>query len=344
MANRIDLLGLKSVVAESNDALHSIEVNKPLICELDIGELLVVDPNAIEDYRAKGNVEDYVLALTRDNVQLMMNAIFQISTEVREDTVVIKLPPSTTRLPREKPCPKPTALTKWEEFRRKKGLKTQKKEKLVWDDTAKKWKPRFGFRRINSEKDIWAIPVPEGADPMEDRFQLMKTKKKERIAKNELQRLRNIQKAHKIDKVAISSVMPTEKMSPSLASKAAAVAKASTASMGKFDKKLALENEAKIKGKKRHFEDNIGSISFEKDRSLKILGELDHKRPKLNYARVVEKQIKQDIQEEIKTKKERKRGTRSSKKLGNKKAAIKMAKVNRLRKKPKGKGKCTKRR
>lgn len=144
--------------------------------------------------------------------------------------------------------------------------------------------------------------------------------------------------------MAISSVMPTQKLTPSLASKAAAVAKSSTASMGKFDRKLALEKEAKIKGKKRHFEDNIGSIATEKDRALKILGELDHKRPKLNYARVVEKQMKKDVQQEIRAKKERKRGTRSSKRLGNKKAAIKMAKVNRLKGKSKGKAKGSKRR
>lgn len=33
----------------------------------------------------------------------MMNALFDIPTEVREDTLVIKLPSPLTRLPREKP-------------------------------------------------------------------------------------------------------------------------------------------------------------------------------------------------------------------------------------------------
>lgn len=145
-----------------------------------------------------------------------------------------------------------------------------------------------------------------------------------------------------IDKSAVSSVMPTERITPSLASKAAAIAKISTASVGKFDKKLALEKEATIKGKKRRFDDNIKSIATEKNRALEILSELDHKRPKLNYARIVEKQMKKDVQEEIKTKKDRKRGTKSSKQLGNKKAAIKMAKMNRL--KSKLKSKSTKRR
>lgn len=35
-------------------------------------------------------------------------------------------------------------------------------------------------------------------DPMEDQFQVLKAKKRERVAKNELQRLRNIQRAHKV--------------------------------------------------------------------------------------------------------------------------------------------------
>lgn len=59
--------------------------------------------NFIFDIIFRSNVEDYVRTLTRDNVQLLMNALFTIPTEVREDTVVIKLPAPVTRLPREKP-------------------------------------------------------------------------------------------------------------------------------------------------------------------------------------------------------------------------------------------------
>jgi len=335
-----DILGLEE---DTGEVFKTINVEKPLDCEFDVGELLVVDPNAVEEYNMKQNVAEYVDDLTRDNVQLLINELFKIPTEVKEDTVVFKLPKPVTRLPREKPCPKPKPLTKWEEFRKKKGLRPAKKEKLVWDEASKEWKPRYGMNRINSEKDVWAIPVPETADPMVDQFKLMKDKKKERVAKNEFQRLRNIQKAHKIDKFAVSSVMPTEKPTPELMSKAAAVAKGSTASLGKFDRKLALEKEAKIKGRKRKFEDNIGSISTEKERTMRILGELDHSRPKLNYARVVEKQMKKDVQQEIRQKKEKKRGTKSSKKMGNKKAAIKMAKLNRIKGKAKG-GKGKKRR
>lgn len=46
---------------------------------------------------------EYVDDLTRDNVQLLINELFKIPTEVKEDTVVFKLPKPVTRLPREKP-------------------------------------------------------------------------------------------------------------------------------------------------------------------------------------------------------------------------------------------------
>lgn len=48
-----DILGADALTVDGGDSLRSIEVNKPIDCELDLGELLVVDPNAIEDYKLK---------------------------------------------------------------------------------------------------------------------------------------------------------------------------------------------------------------------------------------------------------------------------------------------------
>ena len=39
-------------------------------------------------------------------MQLLINELFKIPTEVKEDTVVFKLPKPVTRLPREKPVSK----------------------------------------------------------------------------------------------------------------------------------------------------------------------------------------------------------------------------------------------
>lgn len=63
---------------------------------------------------------------------------------------------------------------------------------MIWDDEAKEWKPRWGYNRANDETKQWAIEVPQNADPYEDQFEKIKKAKKERVAKNELQRLRNI--------------------------------------------------------------------------------------------------------------------------------------------------------
>ena len=48
--------------------------------------------------------------------------LLQLETERVEDAVVAKLPPPSYRLPREKPAPKPKAMTKWEKYAKEKGL------------------------------------------------------------------------------------------------------------------------------------------------------------------------------------------------------------------------------
>ena len=48
--------------------------------------------------------------------------LLQLETERVEDAVVAKLPPPSYRLPREKPAPKPKAMTKWEKYAKEKGM------------------------------------------------------------------------------------------------------------------------------------------------------------------------------------------------------------------------------
>ena len=51
-----------------------------------------------------------------------------------DNEVVIKLPESTTRLPRAKPAPKEKQLTKWEKYAKEKGITKRKKSKATWDE------------------------------------------------------------------------------------------------------------------------------------------------------------------------------------------------------------------
>lgn len=137
--------------------------------------------------------------LTRDNIQILFNEVWKLPTERVEEAIVAKLPHPLYKLPRSKPVPKPRKPTKWEQFAKDKGITKKKKSKLTWDEQLKKWVPRFGFKKVqaDNEKD-WVIEVPANADPMEDQFAKRAQAKGERVAQNELQRLRNIAKARNV--------------------------------------------------------------------------------------------------------------------------------------------------
>lgn len=61
-----------------------------------------------------------------------------------------------------------------------------------------KWVPTYGFKRAQAEREKdWVLEVPQNADPMEDQFAKKNAAKTEKVAKNEIQRMRNIVKAKK---------------------------------------------------------------------------------------------------------------------------------------------------
>ena len=108
------------------------------------------------------NKEEYLSDLARNNTQLVINKIWtDLETTKVDDIVVAKLPRTATyALPRSRHCPKAKEPTKWEKFAKDKGIKKKKKDKLVWDDATKEWKPRYGYRGINQKND-WVVELPE---------------------------------------------------------------------------------------------------------------------------------------------------------------------------------------
>lgn len=130
---------------------------------------------------------------------MLLNQVWELPTERYEEAIVVQLPKQKFTLPRSKPVPKPKPLTKWQQFAKSKGIQKQKKSKLSWDEQLQKWVPRYGFRRSAAEKEKqWVLEVPQNANPMEDQFEKKKFAKGERVAKNELQRLRNLARARKV--------------------------------------------------------------------------------------------------------------------------------------------------
>lgn len=77
--------------------------------------------------------EQYLVNVSRDNVQMIVNLLWEQPAERIEECIVAKLPVPSFVLPRSKKCPTPRALTKWEQFAADKGIKKVKKDKKVFD-------------------------------------------------------------------------------------------------------------------------------------------------------------------------------------------------------------------
>jgi len=272
--------------------LHSTKVNKHLEVEVDLGHLLASDPNEVnlKELRS-GNPDKYLQNLARDNTQVLFNKIWTLPFERVDDVVVTKLPKPEYILPREKRVPKGDNLTKWQAYAKEKGITKKKKTKLVWDELVNQWVPRYGYRRAAAEHEKdWVLEVPQNADPYEDQFEKRTEAKSERVAKNELQRLKNIARSRKVE-VPSTGLLPNERPSKDELHQAAVVAKVATASLGKFQKKLPDEKPLKNSGKKRKFESVNQDHGAEKSKNLDVLDKILNKKPLLDVEKAVNRHV-----------------------------------------------------
>lgn len=78
------------------------------------------------------------MSLSKDNAQLLINNIFSLETERKDNEIIAKLPKICTLLPRGRTLPKQKVPTKWQQFAKEKGIiKNKKKSKLNWDEELK---------------------------------------------------------------------------------------------------------------------------------------------------------------------------------------------------------------
>jgi len=232
-------------------AQHSVTVSKILEPEIDLGTLLSFDSNDFDTKQFRLDQDGYLLSETRNNVQLIINKLFELPMKNEDGYMYVDLPEPRYNLPREKPLPTPKPLTKWQKFAIEKGIKKTPKPKATWDDILQKWIPAYGYKKVAAEKEKdWLLEVPgNAADPNIDLFAKKNEAKKERVAKNEYQRLRNIAASRKI-KVPAVGLPPLEGTLHSSQLKTAVdVAKISTASVGKFQPKI---NKEVISNKKKY--------------------------------------------------------------------------------------------
>lgn len=194
------------------------------------------------------------------------------------------------------------------------ALNKNKRSQKVWDETAGEWMFRHGYRKANDDSKEWPImEVKANEDPYQDPWERQREEKRERKNKNIENRMRNeerakglargtttrmmkgiekVRKAGKAGGNADRDIVPpsgvpvdlrSTKASQGLQTKnrgkvstvaALKATQRSTASLGKFDKKVEGEPERPVTtaSKKRRFESGTDkkTTSTETERGLKL--------------------------------------------------------------------------
>ncbi|KAJ3290467.1 Rhodanese- sulfurtransferase [Borealophlyctis nickersoniae] len=249
------------------NAYKSVEVEKPVPLDFDLGNLVAFDLNAVDESQLRTNPKDCLQNLARDGTQLLLNQIFNLPTTTTLEGVFAQLPEAVTVLPRAKPLPKPKPMTRWEKFAKTKGIQQTKKSRMAFDEATGEYRPRWGYKGTNNDSlEDWIKEVPADGDAMEDQYEKERAEKKERVAKNNKQQRRNLEEAAARE----AGKNPREERKAML-KKQIVESKGATASMGRFDGPLRNESSIKIKRTtKRKFEPTAIDASKESESAMAV--------------------------------------------------------------------------
>lgn len=250
-----------------------IEFNRTI----DLGSLAVFDTN---NFQEAAN-EDDIVQRTRENLRFIYSELYKLKTtqigneeenrDYDKPTNAVILPAPTTILPRGKPIPKSHKTeTKWEKFSKDKGIFKSKRSRMVYSEELGKYLPRWGKGSIKTEEEKakWVIedkPKYEGKNPFtyeKQERKLVGLKQSQRESKNEefLHKKRDKDSKLKDDKKSQRKNLE--------------IAQKSTASQGRFDRKLKEEPKInKLKGQKINKAVMLSSKE-EKQRDSKILSKI----------------------------------------------------------------------
>ncbi|KAI3322033.1 ribosomal biogenesis regulatory protein [Xylariaceae sp. AK1471] len=159
-----------------------VAVERPTPYTFDLGLLLANDANPISTSTPAESssmgvdpLEAQLIATARDGAQGLINQLLTTCPiSSTPQGVLLSLPSSSTRLPREKPLPEVKAPTKWEQFAAKRGIKPKSREQnrmrsQKYNEETGQWEKTWGFNkdgRIDrKEKGMvqqdWLVEVDE---------------------------------------------------------------------------------------------------------------------------------------------------------------------------------------
>ena len=265
----------------------------------DLGGLVYYDSTSYQNLTA-----EELASKAMQNTNKFFQAMFEYKKKQPEKRVLefetpfytVTLPPIEERLPRLVPPPKPKPLTKWEKFRKDKGLPPRKRrERKVYDPVSKRWIRRFGYKSIKKlqEKRTAIIVAKQGEEHI-DPFEKMNVEKKIMLEKEKLKALNNQMRAAGVnmkllrEKKGLYEGKRSKERTPmkkrdqknkrkdrEMLENTLKNAQISTASMGIYDKK-ATKDEKNLGKRKKKKNVNL-TATEEKERSLKFLKILKRK-------------------------------------------------------------------
>lgn len=270
----------------------------------------------LEDCQSFSDKKDkQIFEETKRNISALYRELFDLKRQQRnalgEDGEILEytkalfsvdLPEAKIVLPREKPIPKAKPQTKWEKFREERGLPPKsKRSRMIFDPVTNDWVPRWGHnsKKKIAEKHDWLLEdKPDQGDV--DPFTRKRQEKKLVLEKEKLKQIKNEMHAQKVlkgkgltgegngkilaksgqagpsaEEIQKAAVKKRERKA---LEKSFKLAQLSTASMGKFDKKISKKepdapDSQKILKKKSNAQ--LAALErdrkSEKDRNMKIL-------------------------------------------------------------------------
>lgn len=277
--------------------------------EVDLGNLCLYASNHVEF--SDGNPEDKIQALAQENFKRLFSRLVELRAkedEVRDAKKLdlqihdfdksefhVILPDPSTMFPRFNPMPSKKDLTKWEQYAQDKGIKRKKKTQKVFDEVTQTWIMRHGTKgaaQLAKKRDV-IREIKPGEDIHADPFEEAKLQKQASNQKQKIQEMRNKLRAkgheesrlvtheerHERIKIKKEKLKKIKQYKQEKFAKNLKIAQSSTASMGKFDKKVSKdETQSTIKKKKQ----KIANIFDSAKEVARNKGSFQHKLELLN--------------------------------------------------------------
>ena len=169
----------------------------------DTRRLVIIDSNNILNQKnnEKELTETIMINKAKQNYISFASSLFDLLNKQhgkeKEDLDYDKAPDELTlpeaiiTLPRSLPIPVAKPMTKWEKYKKEKGITQRKRSRMVYSEEVGDWVPRWGRGSVKKIQDSlnWAMEEKEpGVNPFEQKSterQLTKAKQLKRQMKNE---------------------------------------------------------------------------------------------------------------------------------------------------------------